>query len=193
MNNKVHWIIGVFLFGLAQSAAAVPVTYSTGNVAVPIVSNTTATSFLDGGDSGTITDVDVFVDIDHTWTSDLVVSIEHGGITVQLFDRRGGADDDIKATFDDEAATAIWDGANPFAGSFRPESALSAFDGIDVLGGWTLSVADLFSGDEGTINSWGIAVDGVFSSPSPVPSPSVLSLLALGLLTMRFLGKRNNT
>ena len=53
--------------------------------------------------------------------------------------------------FDDAAATAISAGTAPFAGTFRPESPLSAFNGKAVTGTWKLRATDTAALDTGTV------------------------------------------
>ena len=79
--------------------------------------------------------------------------------------------------FDDAAATSITAGAAPFTGSFRPEGLLSAFNGQDAFGTWTLRVTDDLGGDVGFINSWGLDIEG----RTTVPEPSSLAILGIGL------------
>ena len=64
---------------------------------------------LDIDDSRTIEDLDVFIDLDHTFPEDLDIFLEApGGTIVQLFNEFGGGDVDITdVTFDDEALTSI--------------------------------------------------------------------------------------
>src|SRR5690606_29320801 len=59
----------------------------------------------------------------------------------------------------DEAALSISSGSAPFTGSFRPQGGLSAFDGKNVSGTWTLTITDQFSGDSGTLHSWGLEIN----------------------------------
>ncbi len=100
-----------------------------------------------------LTDIDVHVDLVHTWTEDLRMTLRSpDGTEVRLFTNRGSvpAFQDFNDTvFDDEAAAAISAGTPPFAGSFRPEEPLSAFDGIDSNGMWSLTIDDDFFGDYG--------------------------------------------
>ena len=100
-----------------------------------------------------IDDLDVQLTVNHTWTSDLAIYVFGPGGRSLLFNRRGGAGDNILATFDDEAATAIADGTAPFDGAFRPESSLSAFDGSSTLGRWYLVIYDLAPRDVGRITN----------------------------------------
>ena len=60
---------------------------------------------------------------------------------------------------------------------------LSDFSGINPNGTWTLFVADLATGDQGTLTSWGITITG---EAVPEPStPMVLSVTLLAYLSRR--------
>jgi len=107
------------------------------------------------GAKGAVLDVNVSVDVLHTFTEDVVIELTSpdGGASL-LFDRRGGAGIDIRnTTFDDEAATGIATGWSPFTGSYRPEAPLSVFDGIEAEGEWLLTFTDTAELDWGIVNS----------------------------------------
>jgi MYXO-CTERM domain-containing protein len=125
--------------------------------AVAIADVATVTSVQTATTSSTsITDVNVAVDITHSYVGDLTVTLESpAGTTITLFDAVGGAGIDFIGTvLDDEASASIVTAAAPFTGSFMPETALSAFDGEDPNGDWTLSVTDGAAGDTGTLDEW---------------------------------------
>jgi uncharacterized repeat protein (TIGR01451 family) len=78
---------------------------------------------------------------------------------VTLSNRRGGNGDNfINTVFDDEAALAIATGSAPFAGSFRPDSALSALDGQAINGTWQLKITDLAPSDLGSVTAFGLDI-----------------------------------
>lgn len=104
-------------------------------------------------DSFTIADLNVNLSINHTYVSDLRIRlISPTGTSVQLVNRLGGASDNIRVIFDDEATASIA-GASTLNGTFRPERALSAFDGSNAAGRWRLEVVDNARLDVGTFNS----------------------------------------
>jgi uncharacterized repeat protein (TIGR01451 family) len=70
---------------------------------------------------------------------------------------------------DDAAPAAIASARAPFAGTFRPEEALSAFNGKPVGGVWQLSFFDLFPGDSGSLHCWELEI-------TYEPPPADLSL-----------------
>jgi subtilisin-like proprotein convertase family protein len=107
-----------------------------------------------------IGDVNVRIDLTHTYDDDLVISLfSPGGTQVSLASRVGGSGDNFSNTvFDDEAALAITSGRAPFSGSFRPSSPLNAFDRQNMSGTWILRVEDVVGGDSGNMNPWSIDI-----------------------------------
>ena len=112
-----------------------------------ISDNSTTTSTITVPDDYCVGDVDVELDITHTYIGDLrVILTNPSGVSVTLHDRTGGSADDIVATYDDEGATP-------------PDlPALSDFDDLPAMGVWTLTVTDNAGGDIGTLNSWTLRI-----------------------------------
>src|SRR5262249_18959945 len=82
-----------------------------------------AQSTLPVAGSGTLTDVNVTLNIVHTYDGDLTLSLVHPNTTtrVNLSNRNGsGGDNYHNTTFDDEAAIHITGGSPPYSGSYRP-------------------------------------------------------------------------
>lgn len=114
---------------------------------------------LDVAENLTIDDLDVRVSIQHTWVSDLRLTlIGPDGRRQTLFYRRGGSGDDIRATFDDQADQHIARGRAPFEGSFRPERPLSVFNNAQTAGRWRLQIRDYAPGDRGRITEFSLLV-----------------------------------
>jgi uncharacterized repeat protein (TIGR01451 family) len=135
---------------------------STGNISTPLADLATTEIPIDlTGVTGVVTDVNVAFRLNHTFDGDLQISlVSPTGTAVMLVNRRGGSGDnfgtgatDCSATmtsFDDSAATSITTAVAPFAGTFQPEQALTAFVGEPVSGAWKLRVTDLAAQDIGT-------------------------------------------
>ncbi len=126
----------------------------------------------------------VGVDLEHTWDSDLRISlISPDGTTIPLADRRGGSQDDFRHTvFDDEADKSIAEGHSPFAGSFRPEAPLAALQNHLAIGTWYLQIEDLAPQDGGTLHGWWLEIEAHPFQPR-VPSEFDIEVRFLGGLT----------
>ncbi len=149
----------------------VQTTYSSGNIAVPIPDNNPAgaTSVINIADPGTVTDIEVHLRLNHTFDSDLAITLTGpNAAVVDLSSGNGGSGDnygsgnlDCSGTptvFDDQAMTSITSGTAPFAGTFIPEQALGGFNGIPAAGAWTLKVVDSAALDTGTIGCYELVV-----------------------------------
>ena len=115
-----------------------------------------------------ITDVNVTINISHTWDRDIAAIITSpNGTEVELVRNEGpgGGPGFTNTTFDQEATNPIAGStATPFTGSFVPEGDLSTIYGEASLGDWTLKIIDLFDGDGGSLDSWSLELCG-----SPIP------------------------
>lgn len=176
-----------------NTAANLPVAIpDLGTVSIPIVVARDAT----------IADLDVRLNLFHTFMGDVRVEL-HGpaGQVVTLVNRRGAGGQGFReTTFDDGATTAIETGIAPFTGSYRPESALSLFHGANARGTWTLIVTDNDASDTGSV----IGVSLLFTTSiattvrtpafadSPVPvAVSTAALTDFQLMVADFLARQS--
>lgn len=143
-------------------SVAAPVTYSTGNVAVPLADLAVTEIPIVVTGTGSIADVNVRFRANHTFDGDLVISlVAPDGTVVPLANNRGGSGDNFGSgatdcsgtpvTFDDSAAVAISAGVAPFASIFRPDGPLSALNGKEMNGTWKLRFSDVGPADVGTL------------------------------------------
>jgi subtilisin-like proprotein convertase family protein len=87
---------------------------------------------------GTIAQMSLAVDISHTYIGDLKLElISPKGDRITLREKKGGSADDLKETYDTDGV-------------------LADLVGDEILGIWTLSVADLAGQDIGKLRSWSI-------------------------------------
>ncbi|MFN0018760.1 MAG: VWA domain-containing protein [Pirellulaceae bacterium] len=173
----------------ATSGSGPQTIYPSANVPVSIASNSTQVSTLTIGDSLTISDLDVQLNITHTFDSDLdVFLVAPGGQRIELFTDVGSGGDNFNGTIlDAEATTVITSGTAPFAGVYRPEGNLQLLSGLNSQGTWKLEVSDDASGDVGTLNSWSLLIRTPQNpSFSVIDNGTLLSLgqtFGLGILT----------
>jgi len=117
------------------------------------------------GLTGELRDVDVFIDANHTRVSDLDIDVRHIGanLGVSLADDQCAANNDILATFDQDAA-ALPDCVEPNAigGNVLPLGNLDNYIDVDTVGSgngtWELTIADQLANEGGTLDQWCVAI-----------------------------------
>jgi len=157
--------------------------------AVPISSgpaNTVSSQIIiNGHDDLSIDQILVTIDITHSYTNDLDISLSHDdGTVVKLVSFVGGSGDNFKTTnFDDSASDSIQNASPPFTGTFKPTEQLSLFKGKQISGLWTLTIRDNANLDGGSLNFWKLCI---FTNETPiVPSnPYTIDVRFIGGLTV---------
>jgi subtilisin-like proprotein convertase family protein len=97
---------------------------------------------LNVAESGQIQDLEVSVDITHTYIGDLTVTlVSPAGTQAVLHNRTGGSQDNLVSTF-----------------RFADTPSLQALHGQSLQGAWKLRVADLEAADVGKLNRWGLKI-----------------------------------
>ncbi|HMO37002.1 MAG TPA: proprotein convertase P-domain-containing protein, partial [Gemmatales bacterium] len=153
------------------------VTTNSGTLNLTIPDNNTAWTSIPlavSGFTGSIIDVNVLLNMSHTWVGDMEFRLlgPNGTTTVNLITRRGGSGDNfVNTILDDQAPIAISAGTAPFTGSFRPEQALSAFHGQNPNGTWTLQARDLAGGDVGVLHNWSLIITDDTAEPTAISQP----------------------
>ncbi|MDX2117052.1 MAG: proprotein convertase P-domain-containing protein [Planctomycetota bacterium] len=138
--------------GLGTTSRAVTaevgrVVYASSNVPVAIPDNTTVQSTLYIPDSFCIADLDVQLNISHTFIGDLIVElVGPTGTTVRLHNRTGSTADNIVRTYDQGVTNPDGPGV------------LTDFNNKYPGGTWTLRISDNVSSDTGTLNSWSLRI-----------------------------------
>ncbi len=154
---------------ICMGSGTIPMTGSqASNAGAPIPDNNTTgvTVTMNVTDDVTIVDLNVNLNITHSWVGDVTVKIKSpAGTEAIIVDRPGRttsgygcSGDNILATLDDEAASSVENecaSTTPtINGTFMPNNPLSVFDGESTLGVWELTASDAVGGDTGSINSW---------------------------------------
>jgi hypothetical protein len=104
-------------------------------VAIPDNTDTGITSTLDIAGQPIALRVTLDLDITHTYCGDLRIKLEHDGTVAHVWENAGGQSVDLKQTF-----------------------VLDDFAGEVAGGTWSLTVADTWEADTGTLNSWALEV-----------------------------------
>jgi subtilisin-like proprotein convertase family protein len=153
--SKMMFVRNTFFFDTTLASSDVPIRITSER-------ETSFVSIIRPADpSGkTVLDVDVMLNVKHTFDADLTFSlISPSGTEVVLAGGVGwDGNDFINTYFDDEASIAIDSSAvsAPFTGRFRPIDKLWLFDGESSGGVWKLRVIDNGFLDGGALLSWSI-------------------------------------
>lgn len=157
----------------------------TNNTAVAIPSGPVVVTSTIGvaGLGAYLFDLDMTTFLTHTWSADLYVTIQSpAGTVVTLTTGNGGEYDDVfnGTVWDDDANPG---GQVPYSTNnglatdhnyflvnpatlLVPEEALGAFLGEDPNGTWTLTIADQFIGESGSLDSWSLHLTTIDQAPS---------------------------
>ncbi len=133
--------------------------YMSSGAAVEIVDQDTAFKTLVVSGTMIPTDVDITININHTYVGDLDIWVENAvGDRAQLT-AHNGANNGVnyeQTRFDDDACTDIGEGTAPYTGSYIPIESLETLEGVSIQGTWRLIVYDFFAQDGGQIVNWSV-------------------------------------
>jgi subtilisin-like proprotein convertase family protein len=141
-------------------------TYASGviNLPIPVGAPTTTSGTMSHtiplAASGKVADVNVLLNVTHTWNSDLRFTLfSPDGTSSIIINAVGGSSKNFTNTvLDDQATTPIASGTGPFNGTFIPSNPLSVFNGKSIAGNWKLQIDDLETGDWGTLINWEVRI-----------------------------------
>ncbi len=122
--------------------------YVATDLPLPINDNSTTTSYIEINDAYCIGDVDIELDLLHTYLGDLEVDVTSPeGTTVRLHDRTGGSADDLHMYYDEQ-------------GGDMPDGpgSLADWEGEIVTGTWRMDVSDNAGADTGTLDHWALKI-----------------------------------
>jgi hypothetical protein len=141
------------------------------NPNLPIPDNASTPSIINVPENGTITDVNISVNMLHTWPGDIGITINHAGTTRTLMDRPGVpastygcATDNIQAIFDNggpanpETTCNVGPPGLLSPPNFNPTQAINVYNGQNMAGAWTLTSTDSFAPDPGTLTQWCLTI-----------------------------------
>jgi subtilisin-like proprotein convertase family protein len=138
------------------TSTAVPVTISA--TGTPTI---TSTITIPADKGYTITDLNVTnLTGTHAYVGELTFTLKGpNNATVTLLDQVCAPHPDFNITLDDAAASAVVCPMNTGAIN-RPSGLLSAFNGINCAGTWTLTIQDHGDGEGGSLTGWGLNING---------------------------------
>lgn len=135
-------------------------------------SGATINSVVTASGIGTISSVEVSVQLNHTWDGDVTLTlIGPDATSVVIASGVGSGGDNYgigfnhtqRTVFSASGSTNITAGTPPFTGIFIPQNALTPFNGktgAAANGVWTLKVTDNFTPlDDGTLVNWALIIN----------------------------------
>ena len=156
------------------------------NKAIPDNNTEGVSSLIVFDDFLYITDLNIRLDVAHSWIGDLIVNLIHQetGRTITLLDRPGFPgesqgcklpnimgilDDDISLPAENECSTK----PAAISGIYLPTQNLGNFDGEILAGNWLITLYDVSQYDEGELDDWCILATVNDSPAPPDPPPTV--------------------
>jgi subtilisin-like proprotein convertase family protein len=135
-----------------------PLEISSGNPSV-------VTSTISVSQDLPIADLDVNLDISHSFLEDLVISLTSpSGTTITLLSKNCGSLNDINVLFDDNGVPISCGNSSPtINGTVAPLGSLGSFNGESSLGDWVLQIEDTANGDGGSLDGFSLVfcVEGI--------------------------------
>jgi subtilisin-like proprotein convertase family protein len=190
-------VIVALALALTAAGASADIFREEPNLAIPDSGAVAITDTLTASPTCPMNDVDIALEINHTWVGDLIIDITHGATTVRLVDRPGrppqgmnvgcGADlacvrpvildDDgggipIECAAPANCGTCFPNSQVPGA-SYLPNEALTAFDTADQAGEWIIGLSDNASLDVGTLCAWEVRTTCESQSVEPTTWGSI--------------------
>ncbi|AWX44909.1 hypothetical protein HME9304_01914 [Flagellimonas maritima] len=134
------------------SSKTLPLTIS--NIGSP-----TITSTIQFVEDLSITDINVNLELTHTFLQDLIITlISPSGTRVTLVSGACGDLDNINAVFDDDGANIVCSATPAISGTVSPIGSLASLVGESTFGDWTLEIRDTAPNDGGALVSFSLEV-----------------------------------
>lgn len=123
----------------------------------------------------TIGDINVNIDITHTWVQDMTITLEGpasiGSPIITLLQEACGDNQNISCTMDDDGSEPACSGVPAISGNIVPVSPLSVLNALPADGEWILRVVDPYNEDGGSINNFSIDLCRVEAALGVVTNP----------------------
>jgi subtilisin-like proprotein convertase family protein len=135
---------------------------------IPDLATTRDTIFVPG--SATLTSLEVFLSIQHTFCGDLDITLRApNGTTRDVTSDNGGGGDHILTvlgTTGTNVTTAAF--LPPWTNLSQPEVAFGNMGATNIQGNWILEIVDDAGGDVGVLVGWGLRFNGAVTNIEPI-------------------------
>lgn len=176
-TNSYFYAINSHDFAINYEISTTCVRYnSNDNLGISITDNGksfTESHTINIGASSTITDVNIGVDVSHTYIGDLAIAIRNPNNTQVLLKSHKdcSSETNMMSIYDD--ASIPYNCLNAASStSFQSSNDLLAmFNGQSSSGNWTIQLGDFEPGDTGTLNSWFVEICQTTETPLDANPP----------------------
>jgi subtilisin-like proprotein convertase family protein len=146
-----------FAVGYTVTSTCNSYTMNTG-FAIPDNNTTYTTRTINVPTTALVSDVNLAVNLTHTWISDInIVLVDPLGTNqINVFNRSCTNNDNINATFDDQGVAIVC--AATITGNVIPAQALSIYNGSNPNGNWLVGVRDIAGADIGNVVSYTLTI-----------------------------------
>ena len=164
------------------------------NLPVAIASDqpTSVSSIISISENLVITDINVGVDVSHTYVAELIITLTSPTGTIATLlpvdtclnpeDFSSGAD--INVVFDDDGSDLLCGSSSPvISGIIRPQlGTLDVFNNQSTQGDWVLTITDIYPGDGGSLDNFTLKIttDGPYVNRAPIALPQAVKATAQG-------------
>lgn len=141
------------------------------NATIATTANSIATVPIQVTGGLTIGDINVSIDITHTYIQDMKYYLEGpaaiGSPIIVLFDEPCGDNDNISCTLDDAGINFTCGATAPsITGTVKPFGYLTTLNNLPADGTWILRVVDAYNGDGGSVNAVTLSICNIEQSLS---------------------------
>lgn len=159
-TGNIYYALNLQPFSIGYSCNRASVA---SNLIIPDGNAGIATSTLNIAQAGTVSNMKVNLQMEHSYIGDVIIKLKHPDNTTRTLWNRGCnnaafAGVNVNLTFQD-GGTAINTTSCPTVGNggtFAPNQTLSAFNGKVTNGTWSLTAQDMVQYDTGRVISWGL-------------------------------------
>ena len=147
----------------------------------------TQSHMINISDAVTISDINIGVDISHTYIGDLAIAVMSPNSTQLLLKSSNDCDseENIIGRFDDSSIDYNCSNAASNIASKPLNDLLSGFNSENSFGNWTIKLGDFENGDTGTLNSWFVEICETTETPLNInefDSNSNCSIVSLSVI-----------
>ncbi len=147
------------------------------NASIASVANSSASVPLTITGGYTIGDINVNMNITHTYVQDMTISLQGpasiGSPVIILLQEPCGDNDNINCTMDDIGGIPACSGNPSISGFIAPFDSLSSLNSLPADGEWTLLIDDPYNGDGGSVNLFSINLCRIAPALSIGENPSL--------------------